>query len=124
MKRDLDLVRKIMESLEMIPAGAPVTTFNVEVEADATTVLEHLALMINAGLLEGESWPNAEMPDGGNFFIERITWSGHDFLDSARSEEVWQKTKARLKSAGGWTFALVLELLKDEAKKLAGPFLP
>lgn len=56
-------------------------------------------------------------------FIKRLTWEGHEFLDAARNDTTWRKAKDKfLKPAGAWTFSLLLEFLKAEAKKLAfGP---
>ena len=70
--------------------------------------------------IEGEAHPNGTMPGGGVFIIEGLSWKGHDFLDAARSDTVWNATKGRLAKAGAWTFSLVLEVLKEEAKRQIG----
>jgi hypothetical protein len=41
-----------------------------------------------------------------------MTWSGHEFLDAARNEELWQETKQRVeKRAGSVPFLVFHELL-------------
>jgi hypothetical protein len=71
-------------------------------------------------LIEGEAYPNATTPNGGPFIITNLTWKGHDFLDAARSDTVWNATKGPLAKVGAWTFGLVLEVLKEEAKRQIG----
>jgi hypothetical protein len=46
----------------------------------------------------------------------RLTWEGHEFLDAARKDSLWQKAKALvLEKTGGAS----LELIKDVLMKLA-----
>ena len=125
MKRDLDLCRELMLAFEAAPAGQTIHTISLTGggEIDAANAFAHIDLLIGAGFLEGEVYPNQTDPDNGMFFVEKITWAGHDFIDSARSESVWSKTKDRLKKAGSWTFSLVMETLKDEAKSHIGDLL-
>lgn len=123
MKRDLDLVRRMMGIFEEMPPG-PFCRFNMEAGATPAEVYEHLSLMIDAGLIRGRVSPNREEPDRGGFLIEGITWAGHDFLDAARNDEIWAKTKKRLLAAGSWSFGLLLEVLKDEGKRRIGALLP
>jgi len=53
---------------------------------------------------------------GGEVLFDRLSWTGHDFIDSVRSPEVWAKTKKGAEAAGGFT----VDLLKDLAKALSG----
>jgi hypothetical protein len=39
-----------------------------------------------------------------------LTWQGHEFLDAARSDTLWQRAKATVFNATG---GLSIELLKD-----------
>ncbi|HCN31040.1 MAG TPA: hypothetical protein DIT64_20455 [Verrucomicrobiales bacterium] len=112
MRRDLDVVRQLLELFEKELPGHPVRQIAGEFGIPAIKVCEHIALMCEAGLLEGNCQPIT-----GRIYVKRITWAGHDFLDAARNEDVWQKTKEKAKAAGSWTFALILEILKTEAAK-------
>jgi hypothetical protein len=120
MKRNLDTVRKLLVLIEAQPAGQPLTTFSGSFKNTPIEVVEHLELMINAGLIEGEAQTDAEAEGGGIFVISKLTWAGHDFLSAARSDNVWNATKRRIGKAGSWTFGLVLEVLKEEAKRHLG----
>ncbi|WP_395742180.1 DUF2513 domain-containing protein [Prosthecobacter sp.] len=120
MKRDLDLCRELMMAFEAAPAGQIIQTLSWdsgEKEYDAATVFAHIQLLIDAGFLEGKVYPDYSASENSMMAVEQITWAGHDFIDSARSEGVWNKAKERLTQAGSWTWSLALEVLKDEAKK-------
>jgi hypothetical protein len=47
--------------------------------------------------------------DGITF--SRLSWYGHDFLDSIRDPKIWERTKRGAEAAGGFT----VDLLKDLA---------
>jgi uncharacterized protein DUF2513 len=119
-KRNLDTVRKLLDLAEPQPAGEPLMKFSGVFDNTAVEVIEHMALMIDAGLIEGDARPDPDSPGGGVFIINNLTWKGHDFLDAARSDTVWNATKGRMAKAGAWTFGLVLEVLKEEAKRQLG----
>jgi len=74
------------------------------------------ALLIDAGFAIGD----VEIaPDGriACVSINRLTWAGHDFLDSMRDPSIWQKAKEKIIRPGvSWTFSLLLDYLKSEAK--------
>jgi hypothetical protein len=112
MKRDLDVVRKLMETFEEKLPGPPIRTFSGDFAMPSPEALEHVALMCDAGLLESNCDPLR-----GHVYVKRITWAGYDFLDAARNEDVWQKTKEKATAPGSWTFALILEILKVAATK-------
>jgi hypothetical protein len=44
----------------------------------------------------------------------KLTWAGHDFLDSVRDPKIWRATKDRVKEAGGFT----IEILAASAKEI------
>lgn len=117
MKRDIDLIRNILEVLEAQEPDFTCSITNVKElkplrrPAGLEEVTEHLALMFEAGLLVGLP------PQPMAFVIYRISWKGHDFLDSTRNPTVWAKTKERALKAGGWTFDLLLETAREELKR-------
>jgi hypothetical protein len=84
----------------------------------ASTVRNHVALMLDAGLVVRHE---AMLSKGSTDKIEkakrpisaiRLSHAGYDFLDTIRKEEIWEKTKKEAASAGGFT----VDLLKDLAK--------
>lgn len=122
MKRDMDLYRKIL--LEIEKAEKPIDSSKLyesfelkpEDEEGVRRVEEHLALMKEAMLIEGHT---VAMFGGWKPMVSvRITHSGHDFLDSIRNDEVWQKTMSAAEEVGTFGLDLIKELAKGFAKTL------
>ncbi len=113
MKRDLDLCLEILREFENQPPGG------IRVQYDSPEAIAHIGLMMDEGLLVGHVFPGQPKP-GGTALITKITWAGHDFLDASRDQTILSAATDRLKKVGGWTFSLLLEVLKDEAKKRLG----
>jgi hypothetical protein len=73
-------------------------------------VTEHIQLLAEAGLLEVTIAPSGMGSKRISIaFVRRQTWEGHQFLQAARNEEVWQRTKRFVRDKGG---AITLEMLK------------
>jgi hypothetical protein len=53
----------------------------------------------------------------GIFDVERLPMDGHDFLDSIRSPDVWNKIKKDALIAGGFTLDLLMKLATGYIKK-------
>ncbi len=109
MKRDMDLVRKILFKLEENPHGFN----NKPMEIEGYTREEigyHAALMHAAGLIEGIKFTHlqSESPD---YLPRCLTWTGHDFLDACRDEGRWTKAKEIFGQLDGVTFDVVKEVL-------------
>lgn len=62
-------------------------------------------------------WTSAQLDDTRSQAVPRgITWAGHDFIDTMRSQEVWERTKQAMREAGGGGFGLMLDLGKKVAE--------
>jgi hypothetical protein len=111
MKRNMDIVRTLLLRAEAadgsISINDPVETY-------------HLRIMIDAGLVKGRISEEISSDAPRHSYIHSLTWAGHEFLDAARNDTVWNSTKRRITKAGSWTFGLVLEVLKAEAKRHIG----
>jgi len=108
MKRDLDLIRRILFSVES-GKETDYSGFPVEV------VVYHRALIIEAGLGKGMISEGAYgMPNA--VVIHRLTWEGHEYLDTIRADTVWEKTKNTFTSQG---IAMTVELVKTVAIRVA-----
>jgi hypothetical protein len=42
---------------------------------------------------------------------QRLTWQGHEFLDSSRDNNVWNKAKEIMAKTGGFAFEIAKPLL-------------
>lgn len=112
MKRDLDLVRKILLACEASPSNrAPALEFAGYAEEQ---VGFHVHLMISARLLEGVS----DIGAGGSGplgLATAITWDGYEFLEASRDDARWVTARMAAEAAG----ALSLEVLKGTLIALA-----
>jgi hypothetical protein len=117
MKRDPDLVRELLLSLEALPKvhGNPATPAG----RTDDEVNHHLALMIDADLIKGcvSETMGRDVPE---FLVNGITWEGYEFLDAARDNGRWQKAKTTASGAGGVALSVLKELLIDLATKHLG----
>ncbi len=54
--------------------------------------------------------------------ISAMTYTGHDYLDSVRDEEIWNKTKKIGEESGAWSLDMLGEiaqgLIKSKIEKL------
>ena len=77
----------------------------------------NLELMRDAGLIIAFPSKDAEGITRG-VAIERLTWTGHDFLDATRDSKIWKKAKEHVIKLGmSWTFHTLLEFLKHEIEQ-------
>jgi hypothetical protein len=118
MKRDMDLIRKIMlaveasESLDKPPSS-------IEGYSD-DDVAAHAYLMKEAGLAEGPEITHLESPQR-QAWATRLTWEGHEFLDLARNDTNWAKAKEKAgKAAGETTFTIWKAILVEIARQAVG----
>ena len=109
MKRDLDLVRKILlgfEELDELESAPPEINGYTE-----GMCAYHLRMIKEAGFAEGGLMIGT---DGDVTFSANwhMTSHGHDFLDSIRDEGTWGETKSVLQKVGGWTLDLAAQTAK------------
>lgn len=105
MNRDMELVRQILiqveENLQFDSYFLP------EIDGySKNEIFYHIKLMYEAGLVEAQSRLN---DDNACWVVKSLTFSGHDFLDAARSDTLWARAKSIVAKSGG---ALTLEALK------------
>lgn len=108
MKRDWDIIREVLLKIESVEGHTPIGSDDFE--HDNKLVAYNMTLMLEAGLIGGA---NARTLDG-HVYVERMTWQGHEFLDSIRDDTIWGKTKDKAVSKGlGLTFDMVVSITKD-----------
>ncbi len=108
MKRDMDLVRRILLSIER-QAVAPGEAFHIGFEGiSEETVSYHVLLMSDAGLLDAIDFSSA---DSFHVAPVRLRWEGHEFLDKIRSDTVWNKIKSvAMEKTGALSFQAISTL--------------
>jgi hypothetical protein len=100
MKRDMDLVREVLLKVEELPFDGRFYDVKIEGRSD-DEITYHVMLLHEAGFIEAIDLSTL---GGLCWKPKRLTYNGHEFLDAARSDTVWQKAKAvTLKSTGTLT---------------------
>jgi hypothetical protein len=114
----MDLVRELLITIEDRPSGS---SGDIAVEGyDRPNVAYHLALLHEAGLINGRVDHVFGDPIP-RVIVERLSWSGHEFLDAARNQTVWARTKAIVREKGGdIPFAVLRELLVSTTRQVFG----
>jgi hypothetical protein len=107
MKRDMELIRKMVLTVEDAPDGYAPDLIPMEGYSDEQ-VAYHAWLIIQAGLAtgpittcSGNSGPTAQ--------ILNLTWDGHEFAAMARDDTAWNKTMGIVREKGG---AVTLDVMK------------
>ena len=113
MKRDMDLIRKLLLEVETSPGPALRKTPKFEGFSE-DVIAEHVRLAFEAGLLEGAHLKLLSGPP--QFANIALTWNGHEFLDATRSPEIWEKTKAVAAKVGSTSMKLMFEIATGYAK--------
>lgn len=118
MKRDFDLIRRILIDVETMSPGDILDRCEYP-GYDQTMISEHVRLLLDAELVQGgltESYGG-----GGSFSVSGLTWKGHDSLDAAKDVTIWARAKETvLKPTAAITFDVLLQWLKEQAKQKLG----
>jgi len=111
MKRDMELIRKILFKIEEEVDN--LTVYDLEVNGySMDQVAYHCSLLYDGGLIKDYEAQEADDELDG-FIIDGLTWYGHEFLDDIRSDTVWDKTKETIKTNG---LPMVFDVVKEIAK--------
>ncbi|WP_435170764.1 DUF2513 domain-containing protein [Falsirhodobacter sp. 1013] len=102
MKRDDDLIRRLMFEIEANPDPISLLGLTHDMEPDERIEYYHLKLLADEGMLEESG------KTGG---VWRMTMKGHDFVAVVRDDTIWNRSKGALASVGGFT----VSMLKDVA---------
>jgi hypothetical protein len=97
MKRDLELIKKILLWLEEdTDPFKPKNTIFVE-NVEKYKFYYHLKLLLQGGLVEARVINN----DSGEYYYPTaLTWEGHEFLDALKNDTAWAKLKKNVVSKG------------------------
>ena len=109
MKRDIDLVRAILLSIENgeDANGHGFIYLNIPGRSQEE-VSYHVGLLYEAGLVDAV---NLSTLNSYEWQPRKLTWRGHEFLDSARDENSWEQAKKELKKIGNFSFEVLKSVL-------------
>ena len=112
----MEIVREILLAVEDQDASK-VFQFLPNEDESNSAFLEHVSLLIDEDFLTGKVLRGAQMQIAAIAITPPgLTWSGHDFLDVARSDSVWITAVEKVKDAGG---SITFDLMKTLLKKIA-----
>ena len=117
MKRDMELIRALLNEI------ADDATTRAKAATASAEVKYHLALMIDAGFIEGIVDTDAA---GGiaAVLVNRMTWAGHEFRDATADPKLWGRIRDRVLKPGiSFSVAALGEALKAEAQRQIGGLL-
>ena len=114
MVRDNDLVRDILLKIEAAQKSPLVIDDLGITDYDREAIGYHLQLLEEVGYIV------ANFAYGDNVvqeaLIDRLTWDGHEFLDTIRSDSVWAQTKSTVAATVG---SASIEVIKAVATAVA-----
>lgn len=122
MKRDMNLARSILFKLEKRQDYVGFTDLEIE-GYSSDKISYHVMLLSEAGLIEAM---NLSTHGGPDWRAVRLTWDGHEFLETSRDESRWKNAiEIMTKNGGGLAFE-VLKLVLSQLMKNAvlGPSVP
>lgn len=114
MKRDWELVRHILLQMENAKHNEHIVADEGE---DPNVFAYHCKMMADAGLIEAAV--SQYLGGGMSAQAIRITWAGHEFLDSIRPKPVWEKVKTEAKEKGIDLTFTAIKALAEMAMKAA-----
>jgi hypothetical protein len=123
MKRDMELVRKILFVLDNHESDKPMCPADIQVEGcEREAVRYHLEIMVDSGLLKTHS---REIKDPKSIFnrvpfspMYSMSWEGHDFIEKSRDPKRWESAMKVASTAGDVTVA-TLKIVLSELTKAA-----
>ena len=98
MKRDMDLCRKILLSVEAREGTVDPVWVELEGYTDGQTG-HHVKLLADGGLLEAMDC-TGQGDDIDCYKPRCLTWKGHDFLEAARDDTRWRTALAVIAEKG------------------------
>lgn len=109
MKRDMDLVRCILITVEKADGEVGDAQLLDCAEGSMERLAFHVELLQSHGLLDADVFCDG-MGDPMSLSVSGLTWDGYDYLDAIRSPKVWNGAKDAISKAVGDTS---LSVVKD-----------
>jgi hypothetical protein len=112
MKRDMDLVREMLNEVEKVDTYG--TQIYLKIEGYSKKQIDyHILLLSDADLIKTDPLRDTERTRRP----VRLTWEGHEFVEAARDDTRWNQAKEMMKGTGGFVFEIAKSLLIDLAKE-------
>lgn len=99
MKRDLELVRKLLIFFDEKPGPEHIEIPPIS-GYDDSTIKYHLVLLHDAGYLRCEPVKSSTSDRTIYVLPFDLTWNGHEFLEKVRDQHIWDEVIRDIKSRG------------------------
>ena len=113
MKLNKELIREILLEVEATEDPLSLKTLNLPDHTDEE-ISYHICLLAEAGFLMAHDLTTL---NGYNWCATRLTYEGHEFLDTIRDNKIWRKTKEIAKTAGISSINALFEIGKGFVKQ-------
>lgn len=125
MKRDMDLIRKVLLYIEKQHVGKtlviqPSSPAAAELDVDQGILIYHIRLLCDAGYLDGSVKSMSRGDLDGIAIVHGIRWQGHEFLDAVRDDTVWREVKRQIEKVPAMTLAAVIPMVVQWVKEKIG----
>lgn len=116
MKLDKDAIRSILLAIES-DTGNPMIPKDIEIPGlSQQETAYHVELLAEAGFLEAKRLVTFQLYD---WKPTRLTYAGHEFLDTVRDNEIWRLTKEGAQKVGAHSVTFLFEVGKAILKQKA-----
>jgi len=113
-KLDKDLVREILLALETDDSDPRAPKLLNISGYSYPQIAYTVRILAEGGLIEAL---NASSFDGFDWKPQRLTYNGHEYLETIRDAEVWRKTKEIANKAGVFSLQVLIEIGKTVVKQ-------
>lgn len=118
MKRDMDLVRAILLTVEDADGDLDGSDL-VEISGSRERMVFHVELLEAHGLLRA-SVRRVTGPLVASVTVRGLTWEGYDYLDAIMSDRVWSRAREAIaRELGGASLSIVRTVCERCAVSLA-----
>lgn len=122
MIRNWETIRTILLRLEKAETANSFLNSKQFDDLPEQEVAYNMRLLVEGGFIEAQIIESSSGDCKISLALaKRLTWKGHELLDSIRSETVWTQVKDTFKSKGiEMTFGLVFDVAKNIMSKALG----
>jgi hypothetical protein len=107
MKRDMELIRLILQEVER--AQTFDEDLNINLDGYSKKEVDYHVILLNeAGLIV--TYDESTLA-GIRLIPLRLTWQGHEFLEATKNTDAWSKTKEIMVKSGGFVFEVAKSIL-------------
>jgi hypothetical protein len=118
MKRDMELVRKILLRMNDYEHGYAPQDLNIDGYTEEQ-IGYHCLLLGEAGLIEASETSAMGMPSPSALPI-RLTWDGHEFIENAQNDKIWGQAKEAIGKLGDVSFSVWATVLSQVVMRNLG----